>query len=188
VVGVQPPEPNVQYLEKAPVPIADGTYRIRAVLRLRCELQNRGCTVGKVAVAPGSAIHLPLGRGTSVFVVDEVHPVSTRTLEVTFRTLIPAEMLPQLQDIQVDHLERFPARDALQPSFLSLQPITTESPIGMRTILVRLHVPAVRTTDAWVYRGEPLRIGREFAFEAGLYSFRGPIVQIRETANSSETR
>ncbi len=176
VAGFRSPEPNVEYLRPSALAVSDGLSQVRAVLRLRCTLEPGECRVRNIPLVPGAIIPIAVRDRMDNFVVDELHPVYTNRVELQVRAVLAPETAELLRARQRQS-DDFPARDALRPSLVSSD-VVGATTNGMRTVLLHLSVPAVRTPDAWRYRTAALRVGDEFEFEGPLYQMRGLIVSV----------
>ena len=177
VLGFQPAEVWMASLQPGAVVMSDGTYQVRAVIRLRCVLDGNECRLENAAVKPGGEVLIAVAGQTTNFAIDEVHPADTRDVQVTLRAAVPPEVTEFLQSPASNDGGRFPAWDALRPSLVSF---TLQGRIAgwndPATVVFR--VPAVRTAEGWLYRGSVLRIGEDFSFEGPLYRLRGVIMGI----------
>lgn len=182
VIGVQRPEPNVEYLPTA-LPIADGASQVRAVLRFRCKLELSECKVANVALKPGVTVPVDIGDAMANFRVDELYPSDTTAVEILLRSYLTPEEVVVLRGWNAAAKESFPARAALLPSILSFEVVgpTTDK---QEIVTVRVRVPAVETTAGWMYGGRVLRIGDSFVVERPSQQLPGRVVGIRRIATT----
>ena len=173
VVGFAPPEPNIEYLRLSLL-VSNGTYQVRAVLKLRCAVLHNECLAQKVPLEPGAKVPLDIRGKEVTFVVEELHPTYTDYLEVVVKSN-PGLVLPLPEPITRDI---FPARDALRLSVLSAD-LKTLPGEGAPAVHVRLRVPVVKRGDGWLHKSRPLRVGEELVVENPLYVIRGPILSIQ---------
>jgi hypothetical protein len=178
VAVVSPPEMNVQYLEPAAMLVTDRRSAVHAVLRLHCEVTAAQCLAGGVAIAPHASVPVPLGAQPISFVVDEVAPVPTDTLAVTLRASLGEPMYRLLRQRPPEDAGRRGA-DEVQPRVQSVASLyTTQDGAFVATVVV--HVPVVKTSSGWLFKGRPLRLGEPFIVEQARYAFTGTIIGIQD--------
>jgi len=188
IIGVQPPEPNLEYLPPASLPISDGSYQVRAVLRFECRLEQRECKVGTIALTPGATIPLELGGSTVNFRIDDLHPPYTERVEILMRCYVTSEEFAMLQAWNPAAQESFPAWAALRPSLVSFDVVGEETVTKQLIVNVRARVPAVETPAGWTYGGRVLRIGETFQVERPSQQLSGRVVGIRRLATTGTGR
>lgn len=174
IAGLLPPEPNFEYLRPNALPVSDGPYQIRAVLRLRCVLTRGECRVGNTPLVPDATIPVPVGDRTVDFLVEELHSNYNSRVELEVRVVLAPEVANVIRGRQRQG-DDFPARDALRPSLVSVT--ANETTAGSR--MARILLPALKTPDALSYRGQALRVGGYFILETPSYQLGGTIVSIR---------
>ena len=168
----QVPQAAFITLPPGAVVVSDGTYQVRAVIQLRCVVERNECKLeNNAAVVAGAAIPIAVAGQTTNFTVDEIYSALTRDVRLTVRVAVPQELAEFLASAEGDDGERFPARIALRPSLVSLTRAGNEWTAVFR-------VPAVRTSDGWLYRERVLRVGEQFSFESPLYQLKGAIMRI----------
>lgn len=173
--GFQRPETNLQLTADA-IPVSDGKYQIRAVLQLRCAINEDQCRTGDGTVRIGTAVAIDISDDVSVpFLIEEVHPIYDSRIELRIQATVSAAVASLLRR---DAPGTFPARDVLQPTYASFEVVDTTKD-GTQTGFISLRLPAVKVRDAWYYENRPLRLGESFTFEMPQYSVLGPIVSIR---------
>lgn len=175
ISGFQPVEPNIEYI-KPDIAIADRTYQVRAVLRFRCRMEPYACKVGDVTIEPMALVPITIGRTTTYFRMDEVHPVYTGAVNLTVRANLAREVVDLIKAGQPDG-SRFPALEALRPSIVAMN-VAGAGGSGIVAANVQFRVPAISTPDGWRYGTRMLRVGDPFEFQAPLYVVHGTIVRI----------
>ncbi len=176
VLGFGRPEESLSQLEPS-VTIASGTFQVRAVLRVRCAPVQNECRFQGVAVRTGAALPVQFEGDAASFTVDEVHPVRTRRLRLTVRTIITEELATVLASPEKGEDDRFPALDVLRPS---LQSIRRETPMSdsRQLVIAVFRVPAVLTQVGWLHQGKLLQVGGNFSVERPAYRLDGTITSI----------
>ena len=195
VAGFRPPEPDLEYVaDRWPV-AANSTYQIRAVLQFQCtfapgqcliQSEARGLRGGNIAVLPGATVPINIQGVTADFVVAEVHPIYTGTVELVVQGDTTREFASVVADLQRIAPEEFPARDALRPAFVSADFVGEPSAANL-VAKMRLRVPTLKVANAWWHQDHLLRLGGPFRLELPFLTFGGQIISIRSTDGTQET-
>jgi hypothetical protein len=192
VAGFRPPEPDLEYLANHWPVAANNTYQIGAVLQLQCTLAPGQCLIQSavdfhnVEVLPGATVPINIQGVTADFVVAEVHPIYTGTVELVVQGDMTREFASVVADLQRIAPEEFPARDALRPAFVSADFVGEPSAANL-VAKMRLRVPTLKVANAWWHQDRLLRLGEPFRLELPFLTFGGQIISIRSTDGTQET-
>jgi hypothetical protein len=193
VLDVQPPEPGFAYLPPPEgMPLGDGTYQVRAVVRFRCDPEGAQCSVFDEPLALGAVVALPVTQDGEIFggfrIID-LHPVYTSVLDVALRATgcsqgayLTPEELSSLREAARDGGTRGSVEDALVPSIESFDVQGETSSKGL-IVTVHLRVPAVSTDAGWMHwmgarRASLLRTGENFVTGGRSHQLCGRIVEV----------
>jgi hypothetical protein len=176
IIALQPAEKWMTSLQQGGI-VVDRGYQIRALIRLRCVIDQELCKFGTAVVTPTATLALPLGGQDTLFAVDEAHSVFTRQLRLTLHLVVP----PSLTEFLIRNLQEGrkleSAWERLRPSLISIRR-DTRTPTGDDSSTAVLAVPAAPSPEGWMYRGRILRVGEEFSFQGETYQLKGAITNI----------
>ena len=184
VLGIQPAEPNTHRVLPSLTPVFDGRYRVSAVLRLACVLQESECRMNGIALKPTAVISLPVGDRNVAFHIDEIHSPPASVADVLIRAQVTPEemMLFQRSDPPGNG---FPALDALRPTVAAVTRIG-ETTDRHHIVNIRLRVPVVLAREISMSDGRVLRVGENFIFEfpleRGVQRLNGRILALQVEA------
>ena len=191
ILGVQPPEPDVvpiRGLQNEVASSVDGSFRVIALLMLRCMLVNDECRAGDTAVKPGAVVTIPQTGGTLRFRVEEVHSAATESIDVRVRFVISPDVFAEFRR-EAGRARSSTTIWGLTPSIVSFeetQTISVPTTVGFSqaseqfsVVRAVLRVPAQKTTAGWEYRARLIKVGEFFTFESLLGVMRGVIVEMR---------
>jgi hypothetical protein len=182
VVAVEPPETNVLYLRPAMVPLTNGLFQVRAVLRLRCTFNVGECVALGSIMGANQFVRLPIDEDPSpAFRITDVHPLYTDVVLAFVRSDVAPEVVSAVRK-ELSNSRRSIAAP-FEPSIESLQVIGQSGP--GQIVMSQVRIPVVKTANGWTHRGALLRIGNQITIERGTYALTGSIVEIRPAGLSS---
>ena len=170
---------------------------VPAILRLRCELVDTRCRLGRINVMTSMNLAVPLGAESVNFFVQEAMPDvpdAASTALVTVRFIVQPEVASLMKVGDVDQwllpgtLRQFreasltairDQRELVSGPDVPGPGMTSAKPARMISLVATVQVPVVRVPSGlgWSYKGQMIRAGATLLFETEAYRVGGSIVR-----------